>query len=135
VSVTVVAVLGAFQFVPTLRGRRSWHRVAGRVLVPAGLLVALSALWMALFSAPPPTDGTLLRVLRLVLLLVFGSAMLASILLGTQAFLLIIPELFGTLPDALTGGTLSAAAWLLNLVIAESVIRRRVRANARGARR
>lgn len=33
VSVTVFCLLGAFQFVPTLRQRRSWHRIAGRVLV------------------------------------------------------------------------------------------------------
>src|SRR5438046_8541712 len=41
VSVTVYSLLGALQFVPSLRRRRpSWHRIAGRILVPAGLLVA-----------------------------------------------------------------------------------------------
>src|SRR4051794_12231906 len=35
----------ALQFVPTLRrGRSRWHRIAGRVLVPAGVFVALSGL-------------------------------------------------------------------------------------------
>ena len=29
VSVTIYSLLGAFQFVPALRGRRGWHRVAG----------------------------------------------------------------------------------------------------------
>ena len=39
VSVTVYSLLGALQFVPSLRrGRPSWHRIAGRILVPAGVL-------------------------------------------------------------------------------------------------
>ncbi|HCS55979.1 MAG TPA: hypothetical protein DIW80_00630, partial [Gordonia polyisoprenivorans] len=42
------SLLGAFQFVPGLRrgrsGRTAWHRAAGVVLIPAGLLVALSGL-------------------------------------------------------------------------------------------
>ncbi|WP_307429841.1 DUF2306 domain-containing protein [Pseudarthrobacter defluvii] len=46
-TVTLYLVLGAFQFVPSLRrgnrGRASWHKLAGRILVPAGLLAALSA--------------------------------------------------------------------------------------------
>ncbi|WP_223256995.1 DUF2306 domain-containing protein [Arthrobacter globiformis] len=75
-------VLGAFQFVPSLRrgkcGRLSWHKVAGRIIVPAGLLAALSGLWTAVFYDLPPLDGLLLLVLRLV----FGSAMVAFIVLG-----------------------------------------------------
>jgi len=47
VSVTVFSLLGALQFVPLLRrGRHNWHRIAGRILVPAGALVALTGLWM-----------------------------------------------------------------------------------------
>ena len=50
VSVTVFSLLGAFQFVPALRLRRArWHRMAGRILIPAGLLTALSGMWMAAF--------------------------------------------------------------------------------------
>src|SRR6476661_8474336 len=53
-SVTVYSLLGAFQFVPSLRrGRSSWHRIAGRILVPAGVLVAVSGLWMN-FLYPRP---------------------------------------------------------------------------------
>ena len=48
----VFLLLGALQFAPSLR-RRRWHRIAGRVVVPAGLLSALSALWMTLFYALP----------------------------------------------------------------------------------
>ncbi len=38
---SVFCILGAFQFVPSLRrGGRSWHRRAGRLLVPFGLAAA-----------------------------------------------------------------------------------------------
>ena len=37
ISRDLYSVLGAFQFVPRFRaGRPGWHRVAGRLLVPAG---------------------------------------------------------------------------------------------------
>lgn len=148
VSVTVFSLLGALQFVPALRGRRAWHRVAGRILVPAGLLVALSGLWMTLFYALPPQDGVLAFVFRLV----FGAAMLVSIVLailairrrdfvrhgawmtrayaialgaGTQALILIVPELLSSPPDVTTRGVLLGAAWAVNLAVAEYVIHRR----------
>ena len=50
VGAGVYALLGAFQFAPAFRRRRpGWHRAAGRLLVPCGLLVGLSGLWMTLF--------------------------------------------------------------------------------------
>jgi hypothetical protein len=156
-SVTVYSLLGAFQFIPSLRrGRRPWHQAAGRILIPAGLLVALSGLWMALFYALPPSDGLILLILRLV----FGTAMLASIVLGllairrrdftvhgawmtrayaigvaagTQALILIIPELLTGPPDVTTRAVLMGAAWIINLSVAEYAIRRR-RSPARPAR-
>lgn len=65
VSAAVYALLGALQFVPGFRRRRpGWHRAAGRVLVVAGLGVALSALWLTLFFAPQPDSGPVLFVLR-----------------------------------------------------------------------
>ncbi len=154
VSVTVYSLLGAFQFVPSLRrGRRSWHRTAGLILIPAGLLAAGSGLWMALFYALPPSDGLILLILRLV----FGTAMLASLVLGvlaigrrdfanhgawmtrayaiglgagTQAVILIGPELLSASPDVTTRAVLMGAAWLINLAVAEYVIRRRARVAA-----
>jgi uncharacterized membrane protein len=155
VSVTVYSLLGAFQFAPSLRrGRRSWHRAAGRILIPAGALVAGSGLWMALFYALPPSDGLILLILRLV----FGTAMLASLVLGvfairrrdfaehgawmtrayaigvaagTQALILIIPELLSAPPDVTTRAVLMGAAWLINLAVAEYVIHRRARPRSR----
>lgn len=54
ISASLFCVLGAFQFVPTLqRGRRKWHRMAGRLLVPFGVAAALSGLWMTLFYELP----------------------------------------------------------------------------------
>ena len=79
VSVTIYSLLGAFQFVPALRGRRGWHRIAGSVLIPAGLLAALSGLWMSAFYPLP--DGDTDVPIRLF----FGSAMLVSIVLGIVA--------------------------------------------------
>jgi uncharacterized membrane protein len=152
VSVTVYSLLGALQFVPGLRrGRPSWHRIAGRILVPAGLLVALTGLWMTVFYARPPGDGESLVVVRLLV----GSAMLASIALavgaikrrdfashgawmtrgyaiavgaGTQVFT-ILPWvlIFGPIgaADELPRTVLMTAGWVINLAVAEFVIRRR----------
>ena len=147
VCATVYAIVGAFQLVPRFRNRhRGWHRGAGRVLVVAGLVVAGSALWMTLFYAPKPGTGILLYLLRLV----FGSAMAAFLVLGvttirqgdvaghrawmirayaigvaagTQAFTGGIGEaLFGT--GVVQGDLAKAAGWMINLVVAEWVIRR-----------
>src|SRR5207302_3483193 len=152
VSVTVYSLLGALQFVPALRrGRPSWHRIAGRILVPAGVLVALSGLWMTAFYPRPAGDGEALLVVRLI----FGSAMLASIVLavtairrrdftshgawmtrgyaialgaGTQVFTMLPWVLvFGPIgaADELPRTVLMTAGWLINLAVAEYVIRRR----------
>ncbi|MET4096355.1 DUF2306 domain-containing protein [Arthrobacter sp. UYCu712] len=148
VSVTIYSMLGAFQFVPSLRGRRGWHRIAGSILIPAGLLAGLSGLWMSLFYPLPAGDGDLLLVLRLI----FGTAMVLSIVLGlvsirrrdyvrhsawmtrgyaigvaagTQA-LVGIPWLLLVGPtDELTRAVLLGAAWVSNLAVAEYAIYRR----------
>jgi hypothetical protein len=149
VSATLFSVFGAFQFVPALRrGRRSWHKAAGRVLLPAGFVLALSGLWMATVYPHPVGDGPALLVIRVA----FGSFMLLSLVLavralvgrryvvhgawmtrayalgvaaGTQAIALIPGSiLFG--PDDQTSRAVAmATAWVLNLAVAELVIRRR----------
>jgi hypothetical protein len=158
VSVTIYSLLGAFQFVPSLRGRRGWHRIAGSILIPAGLLAGLSGLWMSVFYALPAGDGDLLLALRLI----FGTAMVVSIVLGlvsirrrdygrhsawmtrgyaigvaagTQA-LVSIPWLLLVGPtDELTRAILLGAAWVLNLGVAEYAIYRRSLMSARTAGR
>ena len=78
----VFAILGALQFSPGLRRRhRGWHRATGRILVPTALLVALTGLWMTLSYPWPEGDGQLVYAERLV----FGSAMLLSVVLGVDA--------------------------------------------------
>jgi uncharacterized membrane protein len=149
VSVTLYSLLGALQFVPSLhRGRSSWHRIAGRILVPAGVLVAVSGLWMNFFYPRPAGDGESLVVVRLI----FGSAMLASIVLavfairrrdfpshgawmtrgyaialgaGTQVFTMLPWALVIGAADELPRTVLMTAGWVINLAVAEYVIRRR----------
>jgi len=154
ISVSLYAVLGAFQFVPRLRQRRNrWHSMVGRMLIPCGLAVALSGLWMTLFYPWPAGDGILLYGLRLL----FGSAMLLAILLGTdairrrdfvrhgnwmlrgyaiglgagtQVFTLMIGELIAGPPSVLSRAILMGAAWVINLTVAEWIIRTRRPSNA-----
>lgn len=157
VSVTLYAIGGAFQFVPGLRRRRhGWHRAAGLIVIPCGLVVALSGLWMTLFYPWPEGDGALLYGMRLL----FGSAMLLSILLGvaalrrrdfvqhgdwmlrgyaigmgagTQALILMAGELIAGRPSELSRALLMGAAWVINLAVAEWVIRKRPAAPTRTA--
>jgi uncharacterized membrane protein len=157
VGAGVYALLGAFQFVTSFRRRRpGWHRAAGRLLVLCGLLVGLSGLWMTLFYPWPKGDGALLYALRLV----FGSAMVVSIVLGfttirrgdvsrhrawmargyalglgagTQALTLLAGESILGPPSELSRALLMGAAWLINLAVAEWIIRRRPAPPARTA--
>ncbi|WP_030916597.1 DUF2306 domain-containing protein [Streptosporangium amethystogenes] len=148
-SVSLYSVLGAFQFAPRFRRRRSaWHRVAGRVLVPAGLVAALSGLWMTLFYPRPEGDGDLLSGFRLV----FGSTMVVAVVLGfaairrrdiarhrawmirgyaiglgagTQALTHLFWFLIIGAPGEFSRALLVGAGWVINLAVAEWVIRRR----------
>ena len=148
VSASVYSVLGAFQFSAGFRRRRpGWHRVAGRLLVVLGLIVASSALWLTISTPRFEGSGELYFLFRLV----FGSAMALSIVLGflairrrdvtrhrawmirayaialaagAQVFTLGIGEAIvgkGDTSSALFAG----AGWVINLAVAEWVIRRR----------
>ena len=149
-AVIVYSILGAFQFAPTFRRRnRGWHRAAGKVLVPAALLAALSGLWMAHLYPWPAGDGMIVYIERLIA----GTAMVATIILaidairrrnfaahgdwmtrayaiglgaGTQVlthlpwFLLV-----GGKPGEFPRGVMMGAGWATNIIVAEWVIRRR----------
>lgn len=81
-AVVPFSILGALQFAPAFRRRRpEWHRAAGRVLAPLGLVAALTGLWMTLFYQVPEIDRGAVYVLRLG----FGSAMTVSIALALDA--------------------------------------------------
>jgi uncharacterized membrane protein len=142
-------VLGAFQFSTGIRARHpAWHRAAGRILIPAGLVCAASGIWMAVSYPPVFGDGTLLTGIRLLV----GGAMSVFIFMGlaairrrafldhrawmTRAYALAIAAgtqpltlgivflIFGVFNDA-TYTLAMAAGWTLNIAVAEWVIRRR----------
>jgi uncharacterized membrane protein len=146
VAAAVYALLGAFQFSAVLRRQRpAWHRTSGRMLIAAGLVVAVSGLWMTLFYTGAP-GGDLLWAIRLLV----GSAIAASIVLGftairrrdiaahrawmirayalavgagTQAFTQGVGEaLFGT--SDLSNALSLTSGWIINAAVAEWVIRR-----------
>lgn len=141
------ALLGAFQFSPGFRRRRpNWHRTAGRLLVCAGLVTALTGFWMALTYDFVPSDGPLTHALRLA----FGPAMIAALVIGflairrrniarhqawmrrayaiglvvgTQTTLLLPFQLLGQVDDLVRTLAMSVA-WVLNLGTAEWLIYR-----------
>ncbi|MEP6762863.1 MAG: DUF2306 domain-containing protein [Gemmatimonadaceae bacterium] len=150
-AVVVYSMLGAFQFSPDFRRRnRKWHRTAGKVLALCGLLAATTGLWMARFYPSPPGDGELVYLERLV----FGSAMCVSIALGlnairtrdfsahgawmTRAYAIglgagtqVLTHLPWFLfvdmkPGELPRGVMMGAGWVINVVIAEWIIRNRM---------
>jgi len=155
---SVFALLGAFQFAAGFRRRhRDWHRLAGRVVVACGLLVGLSGLWMTLFYTSAESTGDLLYDLRLL----FGSAMLGSIVLGfaairrgdvlghrawmtrayaiglgagTQVLTGMAASLIVSRPSALSAALAMGAGWVINLAVAEWSIRKRPAHAARNVR-
>ncbi|WP_341995142.1 DUF2306 domain-containing protein [Microbacterium sp. LWH7-1.2] len=151
---SVFLVLGALQFAPSLR-RRRWHRISGRIAAPAGLVSALSALWMTLFyDMPASVTGPGLAAVRIVL----GTAMAAAIIVafvairrgdvrthsawmtrayaigmgaGTQVLVFLPYTLLVGTPAPITHTLLMTAGWVINLVVAEIAIRRRAGAGRR----
>lgn len=159
-AVIPFSILGALQFSRGFRRRhRGWHRAAGRLLVVCGLVAALSGLWMAHFYPWPEGDGEALYVLRLV----FGSAMVMSIVLsidairrrdftshgdwmtrayaigmgaGTQVFTHLPWFILVGQPGEVSRAVLMGAGWVINVAVAEWVIRTgRVRATTASALR
>jgi uncharacterized membrane protein len=151
-SVTLYSLLGAFQFSASLRHwQPRWHRWLGKwILVPSGLVAALSGLWMARFYPWPTGDGILLYWLRLF----FGTAMLLFLVrgavaarrrqfaqhgawmmrayaiglgAGTQVFTHLPWFIFGNggAPDELSRAIMMGAGWLINVIVVEWVIWKR----------
>ena len=149
-AVIPYTMVGAFQFSPGFRRRkRPWHRAAGRVLGVFGLVAALTGLWMAHFYPWPEGDGLGVYVERLV----FGTAMVVSIVLGivavlrrdfvshgawmTRAYAIGLgagTQVLTHLPwfilvDGKPGESartvMMGAGWVINVIVAEWIIRRR----------
>ena len=149
VSSVIFCVLGAFQFAPGFRRRHpNWHRAAGRVLVPCGLVTALTGLWMTVFyPLPPALQGNLLWGFRILIgtTMMFGISwglfkilrrdyashgawMIRSYAIGqgagTQVLTVLPWALFFGMPGGLTRDLLMIAGWIINLAVAEWIIRR-----------
>lgn len=154
---TVFLLLGALQFAPSLR-RRRWHRLAGRVVAPAGLVSAASGLWMAVAYDLPANSGLALMLIRIVLAPAMAAAIVVAFLAirrgdvpthsawmtrayaiglgaGTQVLTIMPWVLLVGEPDEFAYTVLMALGWAINLAVAEVVIRRRVRSGMLGPRR
>jgi len=150
IAATIYALLGSFQFSTGVRLRwPTWHRRAGVLLLGCALLTGATGIWMtAAYSIPPSLQGPLVCGVRLVV----GVAMLTSIVkgwasivrrdlaqheawmirayalaqgAGTQALIFLPLMLVSGPVFGLTRDVLLSAAWVLNIVMAEWIIRRR----------
>ncbi len=148
ISVVPYCILGAFQFLPSFRRKYpKWHRIVGRLLVLAGIVSALSGLWMThYYSFSDDLQGNLLYIVRILV----GFAMTAYILLGLSSILkkriaqhqawMIRAYALGqgagtqvliTIPWLLTAGDpmgltrdiLMTLAWVINIFIGEWAIK------------
>lgn len=145
-AVVPYSLLGALQFVPTLR-RHHWHRTLGMALVPLGLIAALTGLWMTCVYPWPAGDGRALYVMRLVVGTVMtlsiasgvaslarrdyvnhGAWMLRGYALGMGAGTQVLTHLpwfvfVDKAPDEVSRAFMMGLAWLINAAVAELVIR------------
>lgn len=147
-SVIVFSILGAFQFSPGLRKKnRAWHRASGRILMPCGLLAALTGLWMTHFYPWPAGDGAIVYVERLiagVAMVLFialaidairrrdfaahGAWMTRAYAMGLGAGTQVLTHLpwfvlVDMHPGTLPRGVMMGAGWIINMIVAERVIR------------
>lgn len=147
VAAAIFIPLGAIQFAPSIRRRHLvWHRRSGRLVFVSGLLVATSALCLTLVYPQKVGTGDLLYVARLL----FSSVMAIGLVLalaairrrdtathrawmirayaiglaaGTQAFTEgISSSIFGA--GVVQDDLAKIAGWVINLAIAEWIIRR-----------
>lgn len=150
VACALFAGLGAFQFTAGSHRRPGRHRLRGAIFVPSALVVAATGLWMEAFYDLPAYDGELLSVFRVL----FGTAMIATTLLGVRALLrreyarhgawmmrtyaigmgagtqvlVLLPWmlLIGE-PDVMKRALLMGGSWAINVAVAEWIIHQRAR--------
>ncbi len=147
ISVTVYCIFGAFQFSSGIRKRNlAWHRITGRLLIPFGILSALTGLWMTLYYPLPfQQQGPPLLYFRvLVATAMTGCLVLGFITIlkrkisvhrawmirayalgqgaGTQVITLLPYMLLIGTPPQLTRDLLMILAWVINIVVAEWII-------------
>lgn len=156
VGAILFALPGALQFSAELRRRRmAWHRLAGAILVPCGLAVSLSGLWMAQSYPRVDLDGAVVYGMRILV----GALMTASLWLGVSAVrrhdiaahrawmmrayalamgagtqvlthlpMMVAPSLWSELSRAIAMG----AGWAINILVAELLIQRSAHPGAAG---
>ncbi len=141
-------LLGAFQFVPNIRRRfPRWHRIAGRVALVAGLCAALAGIWMTT-TYPAAANPDFLYAVRMTV----GTAWAASLVLaflairrrdiarhkewmirayaiaagaGTTVITFGLWYLMTGEDTPQVSAVAQAAAWGINLAVAERIIRRK----------
>jgi O-antigen/teichoic acid export membrane protein len=149
VSMSVFCLLGAFQFSPVLRVRRGWHQNAGRVLIPAGFVAAVASVPLGVFFSGPPDERALavVRVVFAAAMIVFlvqtvvairqrafathGAGMTRAYAIavsgGTQALVVAVWTIMVGEVEIADETWLVAVGFVINSVVAELLIRRRVR--------
>ncbi|MBL8983876.1 MAG: DUF2306 domain-containing protein, partial [Gemmatimonadetes bacterium] len=128
--------------------RHAWHRVAGRLLLPTAVIVAITGLWMTVTYPWPDHDGLGVYLERLVVgtvmlwallqglvairrrqYAIHGEWMIRAYALGMGAATQVLTHLPwfvlvdlhpGRLPRAIMMGS----GWVINALVAEWVIRR-----------
>ncbi len=147
---SIFCLVGALQFLPSLRRNRpALHRTLGGVVAAAGSASALTGLWMTVsYAFPDALQGPLLYWARVTLSLAMvgfivwaivairarrtaphRAAMLRAYAIGqgasTQTALLLVAMIFmKTEPLGLNRDLLMVGAWIINLAVAELLIRR-----------
>ena len=147
VAMSVYCLLGAFQFSPALRVRRGWHRAAGRALIPAGIIAAVSSIWLAVFFGGHP-DELAIAMVRLVFAVPMTVFLVLAVIAithrdfathgawmtrayaiavsgGTQALVFALWTLIIGEVDTFGEARLVAAGFAINSVVAELLIWRR----------
>ena len=143
-------ILGAFQLLPSIRQHTpEKHRFNGRIVALTGILSAVSGLWMThYYPLPIELQGSLLYTVRMVLgiamtvfivqgvvaiknrqTLMHGANMLRAYAIGqgagTQALIGITwIVFFGEETTGITRDVMMTLAWVINLGVAEWVIRK-----------
>ncbi len=143
-------ILGAFQFLPSIRQYTpERHRFNGRIVALTGILSAVSGLWMTHYYALPiGLQGSLLYIVRMVLgiamavfivrgvvaiknryIPIHSASMLRAYAIGqgagTQALIGVTwIVLFREEATGITRDVMMTSAWIINLAIAEWVIRK-----------
>lgn len=147
---SLFCLLGVVQFLPSVRRYRpATHRVIGGAVAIAGCISAATGLWMThTYTFPSELQGNLLYVVRIILgtsmigligwaiiairsrnVFQHSASMLRAYAIGqgasTQAFIGIAWIIvFGTEPLGPLRDGMMVFAWMLNLLVAECLIRR-----------